>query len=147
MTINMYIYTPISFFRLENLFPVCRTCLVSLTIKKTFAPVALGIPHALAGLKNSRLAACFWKRFSFLDIVLPLGPPKKHFDIPSIEEVFWGHQRNFWQVSWSNAFPFRLESLRDKWLSSSKRKDPNITALKSKMGFADPSLPPSLYHP
>ena len=60
-----------------SLFPARPTCLVSLTITKTFAPVALGVPHALAGLKNSRLAACFWKRFSFLEIVLPLGPPKK----------------------------------------------------------------------
>ena len=55
-----------------------------------------------------------------------------HFDILSIKEVFGGHQWNFWRVSWSNVFSFRLER---QWLSGSKRKDPNITALKSKRGI------------
>ena len=41
----------------------------------------------------------------------------------------------FLAVSWSNVFSFRLER---QWLSSSKRKDPNITALKSKSGECTP---------
>ncbi len=61
-----------------------------------------------------------------------LLPDNRHFDILSIKEVFGGHQWNFWRVSWSNVFSFRLER---QWLSSSKRKDPNITALKSKSGI------------
>ena len=45
-------------------------------------------------------------------------------------------------MSWSNVVSFRLER---QWLSDSKRKDPNITALKSKSGDCTPRFSP--HHP
>ena len=48
----------------------------------------------------------------------------------------------FLAVSWSNVFSFRLER---QLLSDSKRKDPNITALKSKSGICTSLSSP--HHP